>query len=258
MKKLVMSAAYGYGVNDLKPFAHSLRKYYDGDIFFIIKELTEEFLEFSQQYKVKGAVIDRLSQNNDIQWMRYSIFSQILQQCDVDRIFISDVRDVVFQDDPFSYTNVAFDLEFFEEPETIRNCNCNAGWIMSLYGPSELITIGNNNIICSGTTMGSKKGMLNYFETMTKEILSFSNRGIQIKGGEDQPIHNHLIRHDKFENYIVYVNCSNAVATLDHQKQFTFNDEGKLTDKLDRVIPVVHQWDRPKQHSEHFLKIAME
>jgi hypothetical protein len=253
-----MSAAYGYGSDDLKPFAHSLRKYYTDEVIFVVKELTEELKDFADLYNIKLVSINHLQHNNDIQWKRYSIFSSILQACDVDRVFISDVRDVVFQDDPFKFTNINFDLEFFEEPEIIRNCNCNAGWIMSLYGPGELNNIGDNNIICSGTSMGSKEGMLNYFEIMTNEILSFSIRGIQIKGGEDQPIHNYLIRHGKFKNYTVYGNCSNSVATLDHQKQFTFNDDGKLMNKSDHVVPIVHQWDRPKQHSDHFLKIAME
>jgi len=253
-----MSAAYGYDVNSLKPFVYSLRKYYDDKVVFVIKELTDELEKFFVEYHITHITLSGLNQNNDIQWMRYSIFSSILQQYDVERVFISDVRDVVFQNDPFINTNIDYDVEFFEEPEKIRNCKCNGGWIMSLYGPSEMSYIGDKNIICSGTTIGSKNGMLNYFDIMSKEILSFSNRGIQIKGGEDQPIHNHLIRHGAFNNYIVYNNCDNAVATLDHQKEFMFDSDGKLVDNLNRVIPVVHQWDRPKEHSDHFYKIAME
>lgn len=258
MSKLVMCAAYGYNIEQLKPFVHSLRKYYNDRVIFVIKELTEELEEFFKLYNIESYISERLPANNDIQWKRYSLFKSILEQCDVDRVFISDVRDVVFQEDPFKYSNTNFDLEFFEEPEIIRNCNCNAGWIMTLYGPSELNNIGNYNIICSGTTLGSKKGMLIYFDTMVEEITSFYNRGIQIKGGEDQPIHNHLIRHGKFESYIVYDNCSNAVATLDHQKNFNFDDNGKLIDYSDRIIPVVHQWDRVKQFSDQFFRIAME
>lgn len=261
MKKIVMSAAYGYNVDALKPFVHSLRKYYDGGVVFVIKELTQELSSFFDQYEISYCIAEGFNQNNEIQWKRYSIFSEILDKLDVidvDRVFISDVRDVIFQDDPFKYTNTNFDLEFFEEPERIKNCNCNAGWIMSLYGPSEMVAIGNNNIICSGTTMGSKNGMLNYFRVMVEEIQSFSNRNIHIKGGEDQPIHNHLIRNGKFDNYIVYSNCSNAVATLDHQKDFKFDDSGKLINDLGHIVPVVHQWDRPKQFSEHFFNLAME
>ena len=258
MKNLVMCAAYGYSAEDLKPFAHSLRKYYADDVLFLIKEQTPDLETLFNTYNIRSVVIEQLPANNDIQWKRYSIFRSILESYDVDRVFISDVRDVVFQDNPFNLTDTNFDLEFFEEPEKIRNCKCNAGWIMSLYGPGELTNIGDNNIICSGTTRGSKQGMLKYFCLLYTSDAADTNRYIQIKGGEDQPIHNYLIRNGKFESYIVYGNCNNAVATLDHQKDFVFDDNNKLIDNLKRVIPVVHQWDRVKQFSDQFYRIAME
>jgi hypothetical protein len=259
MDKLVMCAAYGYGAEDLKPFVHSLRKHYDDKVLFIVETLTDELRQLFGLYGIQYLQIGGLEFKNDIQWLRYRLYEFLLQdKTNVNRVFVSDVRDVIFQDDPFKYSETEYDLEFFEEPDIIRNCHCNGGWTLTLFGPEGIQKIGDKNIICSGTTMGSRMGMLKYFDTMNKEIESFQQRGVRIKGGEDQPIHFYSIYDNKFENYKIHKNCESSVATVSLQKEFLFNDQNRLIDSTGRVIPIVHQWDRIKQHYDQFFKLAME
>jgi hypothetical protein len=83
------------------------------------------------------------------------------------RILVSDVRDVYFQLDPFSVLPIGRRLDrsmqvFVEDPTmfTLKNQRANAGWILESRGESVLEEIGDNPIVCSGTTVGGQIAMV--------------------------------------------------------------------------------------------------
>ena len=71
----------------------------------------------------------------------------------------------------------------------------------------------------------------------------------------DQVCHNYLIHKGKFDNYILYENGYDPIATMSFEKECYFNTYFDMLNK-DLTIPaVVHQWDRTK-HQDIFLKKA--
>jgi hypothetical protein len=242
MKTLVLGAAYGYRPVDLFPFVVSLRRHYDGDVLFITDKLDQEFVEFYNNYNIITFEIDNvLADRWNMQFERFNLYQQILEEhfTDTERILLTDTRDVVFQDNPFRYTPVA-ELEFFHEPQLYSKCNCNSNWIRERYGNDEYEKLKEQWIICSGTTMGSRQGIMSYIEEMIKEINNQPDE-LQIL---DQPVHAHLIYQGTFPDYHLYHNGEGPISTLHHQMTLSINRQGQLLNKDGSVIPVLHQWDR--------------
>lgn len=242
MKTLVLGAAYGYRPSDLAPFVISLRRHYHGDVLFITDTLDQEFTDFYNSYNIITFELeDVLNDRWNMQFKRFELYKQLLEDTftDSERILLTDTRDVIFQDDPFSYLPVA-ELEFFLEPQLYSKCACNGNWIKERYGDSEYESLKESWIICSGTTMGSRLGILNYIDTMINEIANQPPE-LQIL---DQPVHAHLIYQGKFPNYHLYHNGEGAVATLHHQMVLNLDRQGQLLNKNGEPTPVIHQWDR--------------
>ncbi len=85
-------------------------------------------------------------------------------------ILLSDFRDVFFQSDPFAYNPnewsrpSRFDLVVVQETffMSIKQCGTNLMWLNLCYSPEEVQFIGSNTISCSGTTMGTRDGIVAY------------------------------------------------------------------------------------------------
>ncbi len=87
-------------------------------------------------------------------------------------VLLTDVRDVVFQADPFE----RFDgrLTVFEEDADVRLADdtaCNAAWVEDSFGPAALEAVGQYPILCSGTILGSARVMLEYLSEFEKLLL---------------------------------------------------------------------------------------
>jgi hypothetical protein len=85
-------------------------------------------------------------------------------------ILIADYRDVLFQSNPFSYLPELWsppvaDLTVFLESvpnKMIYRCYYNSKWIKSCYGEKALKSVSMNPVSCSGTSLGSRDGIMIY------------------------------------------------------------------------------------------------
>ncbi|KAL3912785.1 MAG: hypothetical protein SGILL_006749 [Bacillariaceae sp.] len=87
------------------------------------------------------------------------------------RILVSDVRDVYFQLDPFSALpddkNMERTMQVFVEDTdkfVVKTQRANSGWIRETRGEDELQRVGDNPIVCSGTTVGGQVAMVRCFD----------------------------------------------------------------------------------------------
>lgn len=260
MNNLIMGAAYGYKTKILEPFVKSLRRHWQGDCLLIVQPLTDEELEFFEKYNIITFELeDKIENPSDIQVIRYDLYKAILEEnfLDVDRILITDIRDVMFQDDPFKGSE-GYSLEFFLEPSLFKNCSANWPWVGGIYGKEGMDLVKEQWIVCSGTTMGSRNGILKYINTMINEITRIRATGRPLYQGEDQPIHNHLIYSKQFENFNFYHNGEGPITTVHHQQQLTFNRKGVLLNKDGSPTPVIHQWDRADACKSVLERTALE
>ena len=158
-------------------------------------------------------------------------------------ILITDVRDVIFQADPFSEIKKESVLKFYAEENTIANSFYTAYWIKHGFGKKALNALKNKISICSGTTIGSMGRIMDYLEKMIATQAKITG-GLTGLGGFDQGVHNYLIHNNYFPGSTVLSNTTGEVATLGDATPKTLNSDAEFIDKQGRVIPVVHQFDR--------------
>lgn len=158
-------------------------------------------------------------------------------------VLVTDVRDVLFQSDPFLHLENNSLLNFYEEDNLIVNSFYICYWIKHAFGAKKLEPLKDKMGICSGTTIGSVDRMLDYLEKMIATQARITG-GLTALGGFDQGIHNYLIYNNYFPGAQIKVNGTAEVHQLGGSTPTLFNGNGELVTGENKVVPVVHQFDR--------------
>lgn len=265
MSNLIMGVATRYTANDLEPLVKSLRKHYTEDFVLFMYNPDHNMIDMLDYYNVKWETLsDDISNGVEICNYRHIVYKKFLEdnpQYDK-KIFIIDTRDIIFQDNPFNHKTTT-SLEFFMENVTYENSDCNGNWwIRGIYGEEVYQRMRNKYVVCAGTTLGTRDGMLFYLESIINEI----NRMIQLRGGNnmsqhnpvvDQPCHGYLIHNDHFSDYRAYISGNGPVATMNDHNHMLFDKDGNLLNWDASLIAVVHQWDRTGYFKDHFYRRAI-
>lgn len=157
-------------------------------------------------------------------------------------ILTTDVRDVVFQADPFAGLDGEA-LHFYEQDDAIRYNSYTSYWIKHAFGKKALAAIEDKKSICSGTTIGSFGRMMDYLEKMITVQAQITGRLTGL-GGFDQGVHDYMIYNNYFPGSDVIENPAGEVVTLENLDTVTLTDNQELVNRYNRVIPVVHLYDR--------------
>jgi hypothetical protein len=180
---------------------------------------------------------------------RYAVYYEVLKEKKYDNILFTDVRDVVFQFDPF--TNFNSNLAAFHESPliTIKDETFNREWIQRGFGQKAFVQLSEKKIYCSGTIMGSYSGMMNFLEifllTCVEYAIPFNYKGI------DQGIFNYLIHTGKLNGVTKYDN-GNIVLTISPDvagKCSYVTNELKIEG---HTPAIVHQYDRFPEINKFF------
>lgn len=159
------------------------------------------------------------------------------------RIFLTDVKDVVFQKRPFDFDWHGADICFFQEEatRTIADCTLNSKWIEMPFGASALSAIANQPIICSGTTLGKTPAINSYLDAMLEYMVAHNITQV----GGDQGVHNQLVYSRGFPGMRLFANEDGPVLTLAMRRpKITFDGNGNVTNTAGLTPNVVHQYDR--------------
>jgi hypothetical protein len=175
-----------------------------------------------------------------LQSLRYEHYLEYLSAQQYDQVLISDIRDVIFQGDPFAHDVQELELVLEDSRILIRTEPFNRRWMKNLYGAPALERYGNDVVSCSGTTLGTAKGIARYLRAMISEI---RKQKIPL-GSHDQGIHNFLLRCGKLDPVKVYVNEEGPIITVGKQEDIKINGSNQVTNRNGDVPAVVHQYDR--------------
>ena len=143
-------------------------------------------------------------------WARFVHYADWLIECTqcTDGVILTDVRDAYFQRDPFVTAverNQQYPLMVFEEdPETDNRHWLSQIPIKSCHGAQVANDISKKRMLCSGSTMGSRGGILEYLSVMKDEFDYWKTREecrVDLKG-DDQSIHNYLYYTGRFKNAV--------------------------------------------------------
>ncbi len=155
-------------------------------------------------------------------------------------VMVTDVRDVIFQDDPFRGGVSGLEVFAEEPPATIRAQEANSNWIRELYGREALEVIADNPISCSGTVIGDRESILHYLSEMRQE--SFWHR--QPLTAHDQGIHNYLLWTGRLEPKTLVANGEGRVLSMALMASYERDERGYVLNRDGAPVAVVHQYDR--------------
>ena len=242
MGNSIFSTCVGYGPEKVENFIVTCRRVFEGDIHVIAAQVPVETIALLKRYAVHVHLSDvAFGKYHGANEARYPIYWQVIESNGLkfDHALICDIRDVIFQSDPFAFSSQKPALKFFTEDRVIAECDVNASWMLRCYGSDVLGRLGHNTICCSGTVMGSYEGITSYLDAMHEEIC----RTIPYHGS-DQVRLNYLINTGRFPDAVLQKNRTGEVQTLHHQKVLAFSRDGLLVNDDGRVCPVIHQYDR--------------
>lgn len=174
---------------------------------------------------------------------RYAYALSIVRNASQDRVLLCDSRDVVFQANPFE--DLDDRLHCGEESILIGNCPINSKWMHSVYSEAVFNEIARHPVLCSGVTLGSKKTVTAYLNSMVSEMLNIAGR-LYFAPGYDQAVHNKLLRLDCANTLKSSKNGGPLIATLHYSSldEFGFDDSSGLSTKNGGSVKIVHQYDR--------------
>jgi len=182
---------------------------------------------------------------------RFVLYQQLLQQNQArfsnSMILLTDVRDVLFQKDPFSFPfKESFDLCFFEEQQTIGGCTSNSLWLSRIVDKTTYDRLSEKPIVCCGTTLGSFAGISRYLELMNQECSKEVAKG-NAADGLDQAFHNLFFYTQVFSplKVISLGNQNGPVNTL-HYAAKNLSADGRVVNLNGEASYLVHQIDRMK------------
>jgi len=157
-----------------------------------------------------------------------------------DVVMITDLRDVVFQCDPFSDPVRGLELYLEDAAVRIGEDDFNTRWIRDLFGAAELHGLRGRPVSCSGTVVGTRETMLAYLAEMTAQIV-WRRRPM---GPRDQAVHNMLLHGGRLFSAKVIRNGYGRVLTMGKMPTYRTSPEGTILNVDGSIPAVLHQWDR--------------
>jgi hypothetical protein len=243
---IVMTAALGYEHSMILPFIKSLRKVYVGKIVCLINpgQLSDmQILE--KEFSVEFLLVEGSRTGNPACDRFFTFQNYLDSNRDLKRVFLTDSRDVIFQESPFA--NSLPHLYFYAEPLNIENCRINSSWIRNAYGDNELEKLKTLPILCIGTVLGSYELMKDYLKILCEAMQSLTHPNKRLVWGEDQAAHMYLHYSGKFPHATIRKHGLSEVQTLCHEKTFSFDKDCFLLNLDGEKVRVIHQYDRHKQ-----------
>ena len=190
----VMGMATDYGLSIYQQFVGSLRKSgYQGHIILgvssdvnstildylayrnvTVKYITPGACTYTKPASVKDdifkkTICDVHYPDIKVRWSRFPLQANWLRECKTctGPVLTMDVRDSIFQQDPFGPGSPAVKgLQLFEEDRSQNTLHWLTRWPISGY---KGLTF-NKPMLCSGTTVGTRKAIVKYFEAMYAEM----------------------------------------------------------------------------------------
>jgi hypothetical protein len=247
-RNLILGIARNYAIADVRPFVRSARKFHDCRILLVV----DNDFELGQALDREGidcVMSDPLTAYGrpHMNFARIADYIAVLRALTgrIDRVFLADTRDVVFQGDIFqALPDVP--MIFCEEAKgfSLENAGWNGNAIRRTFGMPVFDQIKHHEVICSGTVLGQHGITLMYL--WQKLLLGqMVERAHHMRAGVDQATTNVMARLGLVPGSIV-LPYDGAIATLSGSTNANFLSvrDGRLVTADGREPAAVHQYDR--------------
>lgn len=282
MKDLILATSYNYSFEQLYPFLRSIEETgFDGEVALCIgntsiptmNRLREKgirmipfFYPFKRTKKMRNPLyrlwpfmhrffsgiespelMARLTLPfHNLVFLRFVLYYRFLRTMP-DRyryIFLTDLRDVTFQQNPFAHAEPG-KLRFYveEPPRTLGECPINSRWLREYFGEETLRELADKPIVCSGSILGDYASTMTYLE----QFILTLRKARDIMRGADQGVHNYLAYKELASSVRLCPNRESEVLTMGlmpKDEVFDRNEKGHLIDRNGNPYAVIHQFDR--------------
>lgn len=279
-KNLVLGTAIDFGIEDIKKFVKSFRRFNKVDDLYLVLQygISKELKDFLDLYDVNILYNESMKFTgihiNNSRFIKYLDF--VTENSDkYNHILLSDTRDVIFQKNIFDKLPAEDFIYFAEEDETecIKDNVFNSYPVTVAFGEKMLEFLGPKKILCAGTTIGSLSNITVYLREMVSNLYNIhSINHTTLKQSVDQAIHNFLYyeKESIFKNPLVK-QSGDLMATvgitssrspekitvaMGEALDFLNDRKSSLSISVNGKIPsVIHQFDRSISMTEFYNKI---
>ncbi|MCA9186696.1 MAG: hypothetical protein R3E01_08700 [Pirellulaceae bacterium] len=291
----ILGFAEGYGIEQLEMFVTSLRRtsFAGKAALFVDHNLPKDVGRYLQDHDIqavrapwKRTIYRYVRKANALQrqirgtyysptqfaqdylhqdstMARYAFYKQWLtahgRHCE--NVLFTDVRDVVFQCDPFAQP-VEDEICLFAEPgPTIVNSGATAKWLRRSYGAAVVEQLADRPVICAGVMCGTRDGMLRLVNKLTA-VMAKAPSFWSLRFGLDQAALNLWVHTHDVPGLTVFPHLEGRIAHLAWADSSTLklNDDGQVVGEFGQVVPLLHQYDRHprlnEQVQQRYLRAA--
>jgi hypothetical protein len=277
---LVMTSIFGMNAEAIDPFFRSLRTSgYRDEIVVFVAAIPEESRELLRSHQ--ATVIDVENRSlpvtyaslgkklclapavvfraywkfrrdvsclivNCWRFFRFHSYLQTLPK-QPDYVLLADVRDVVFQSDPFAFRfPPGLSVASERSGGTIGQSRGNSKWLWECAGYRQWRKLSGCTPVCSGTIVADGATMKRYLELMTQHLRRSYFWGLF--DAIDQGLHNYFVHNRMIAPLQIFENWQGPFLTMDSEVVTPERKtrEGYLCNRDGSVVPIVHQYDRVK------------
>ena len=259
-RNLILGLDYNLEVWEMRIFMASLRAAGCGAdvVIFIGGDITAEKALLAERHGIKFVPYDAESlvrSHGPAGVHRFHLYRRFLDERrhDYSLVLHTDVRDVLFQLDPFEEIEAYGGGVFFLEGEdrVIGESWTNRMWMTrncSVYHAEGVLSqVGHNLRSCSGNIFGTAEAVHTYSKMMEEEQARTVVDGMWCA---DQAVHQALLWQGKFgaalKNLTMYNNHDGPLGTVGDVYDAHLNAENDLCNGNFKPYAVVHQYDRLK------------
>ncbi len=248
-RRLVIGAAYKYGVDQVRVFVESLRATgYAGDVIMLIGRLQWRLKAYLARHGVRAHPhwsTRRL--HGPIQAHRFERFAAVLHGAAsrYDQVIVSDVKDVLFQQHPFAgVTGPGCRFYLEAAPWTFATEPTNRRWAKLFLTPDEVAAITPCRISCCGVVLGDAAGVTDYLARLAGYLQALPPE-LRREGGADTAFHNRMahLTHE-VAGTIVENDVHVATMGIAPPGSYVAGADGLIRTADGRVPAILHQYDR--------------
>jgi hypothetical protein len=259
MSNLILTIIHSYDYPFVEPFFKSLKEIgFKGDLVIFTSETVSKatkkalikngatLIDYNSAWPYKAEYAEAFKNilpDAAISNYRFVLYRQFLLENPgkYKNIMLTDVRDVIFQKDPFKELSEGKINFFLEDPiQTFRYSELNYQWCSAANGTELTDRIIDNIVSCAGFTIGEINPIMEYLQHIQKK-LEFRD---ELPWAFDQGIHNGYVYDVKPAEMQVFTNDDPFVVTLGAYQPYKLNEKNEVVNSKDEVYAVVHQYDR--------------
>ncbi len=185
---------------------------------------------------------------------RHVYFRAFLAECGggYSKVMLADIRDILFQRDPFDFEMPDGLSVFLEDPGQTIGCNVsNSTWIRDGFGEAVFNELADKRIYCSGTIFGTPEALRDYLDQVLRVYAERKPVRTIIKATE-----NYIMYKQPPKAWRAFDNDNGPVLTMTNMKpeQFRFNEQGLLVNAAGRVFNTLHQYDRHPELAKQLIR----